>query len=63
MIYTANLTDLRLNRIDDYFKIIADVINPEVYFCKLSRSQQLDCIDYLSIDDIELAEKLNTLIK
>ena len=64
MIYTANLTDLRFNRIDEYFFNIAQVLNPEYYFKLLSHSQQLDCIDFLVQNDFaDVAEKLNILIR
>ena len=64
MIYTADLTELRYTKIETYFRNIAEVINPEYYFNLLSRSQQLDCIDYLvNSDNSELAEKLNHFIR
>jgi len=64
MIYTADLTELRYTKIEAYFRNIAEVINPEYYFNLLSRSQQLDCIDFLVSNDYgDVAEILNTLIR
>jgi hypothetical protein len=64
MIYTADLTELRYTKIKEYFRNIAEAINPEHYFNLLSRSQQLDCIDFLVQNDFaDVAEKLNILIR
>ena len=60
MIYTANLIDLQLTSMNQYFLSLVDYPNPELLFSSLSRSQQLDCIDFLAANDFfELAEKLN----
>ena len=64
MIYTANLTALQLTSMEQYFLSLVDYPNPELLFSSLSRSQQLDCIDFLVSNNYgDVAEILNTLIR